>query len=80
MAVVIKKWGNCLAVRIPKSLADSCQLSEGASVEPERTPAGILLRPVRRRKHTLKEMLSKMKGKNPYGEIDIGPPVGREVA
>jgi len=48
-------------------------------VEPEKTNHGILLKPVRRRKHTLKEMLAKMKGRNPYGEIDIGGPVGREI-
>ena len=79
MAVIIKKWGNCLAVRLPKALADSCHLSEGAAVEPEKTRGGILLKPVCRRKHTLKEMLAKMKGPNPHGEIDIGGPVGREI-
>ena len=79
MAVTIKKWGNCLAVRLPKALADSCQLTEGTTVEPEKTKDGILLKPVRKRRHTLKEMLSRMKGKNPYGEIYIGGPVGREI-
>jgi antitoxin component of MazEF toxin-antitoxin module len=79
MAVIVKKWGNCLAVRLPKALADSCRITEGVSVEPEKTPQGLLLRPVRRRKHTLKSMLSKMKGRNPYGEADIGGPVGREI-
>jgi antitoxin component of MazEF toxin-antitoxin module len=78
MTVKVKKWGNCLAVRLPKSLADSCELIDGAEVEPEVTPKGLLLRPVRRRKHTLKEMLSKMKGRSPYREVDIGGPVGRE--
>ena len=79
MAVTIKKWGNCLAVRLPKALADSCHFAEGVAVEPEKTPQGLLLRPVRRRKRTLKEMLAKMKGRNPHGEIDIGGPVGREI-
>ena len=75
----IRKWGNCLAVRLPKALADSCQLKEGVVVEPEKTAEGLLLRPARRRKRTLKEMLAKMKGRNPHGEIDIGGPVGREI-
>lgn len=79
MSVTVKKWGNCLAVRLPKALADSCAIKEGAVMEPEKTANGILLRPSRRRKRTLKEFLAKMKGPNPHGEIDIGGPVGREI-
>lgn len=79
MAIIIKKWGNCLAVRLPKALADSCAITEGVAVEPEKTDEGILLRPVRRRKKTLKDFLARMKGPNPHGEIDIGGPVGREI-
>jgi hypothetical protein len=33
----------------------------------------------RRSKVTLKAMLARMKGRSPHGEIDIGPPVGREI-
>ena len=79
MTVTVKKWGNCLAVRLPKALADSLSIREGAIVEPQKTAKGILLRPVRRKKKTLKDFLAKMKGPNPHGEIDIGGPVGREI-
>ncbi|HEV2231783.1 MAG TPA: AbrB/MazE/SpoVT family DNA-binding domain-containing protein, partial [Terriglobia bacterium] len=33
MRAALSKWGNSLAVRIPKSLADSAQLREGEPVE-----------------------------------------------
>jgi antitoxin MazE len=79
MTVMVKKWGNCLAVRLPKALADSCAIGEGMLVEPEKTPEGLLLRPVRRRKRTLRDFLDQMKGPNPHGEMDIGGPVGREI-
>lgn len=42
MKVILSKWGNSLAVRIPAGLARDLSLENGASLECARTPAGTL--------------------------------------
>jgi antitoxin MazE len=42
MKVILSKWGNSLAVRIPAGLARDLSLKSGASLECEKTPAGTL--------------------------------------
>jgi hypothetical protein len=37
------------------------------------------IRDPRKSKAKLKKLLARMKGRSPYGEIDIGPRVGREI-
>ena len=78
MSTTVQKWGNSLGIRIPKSIAEQVNLTEGTSVE-FATRGGVLtVRPRRRRRITLRELLAKAKGPNPHGEIDRGAPVGRE--
>lgn len=42
MHLIISKWGNSLAVRIPAEVARELALKEGAVVECETTPAGTI--------------------------------------
>jgi len=74
MPVTIRKWGDCLAIRLPKALAKSWSIREGTRVQLQFATGGILLRPVHPRKKTLKDFLANMKGPNPHGEIDIDGP------
>lgn len=82
MMAKVQKWGNSLAVRIPKSLAQEVRVEEGTRVDLTANALGMLvLRPRRRRrrKYTLEELLAKVTPENIHPEIDFGPPVGREV-
>lgn len=75
----VQKWGNSLGVRIPKSVAEQVQLREGTPVE-FATAGGVLtIRPKRRRKYSLAQLLAKAKGPSPYRHLDRVPPVGREL-
>lgn len=38
----VAKWGNSLAIRIPKDVADALSLEEGQQVEIERSKDGVL--------------------------------------
>lgn len=80
MSVIVKKWGNSLAVRLPKGLADACHISDGTSVEIRETPAGLLLKPIGRKRPRvkLKDLLAHCKGPNPHREV-FSAPVGREI-
>ncbi len=81
MNAVIKKWGNSLALRIPKSYAKEIKLEEGAAVDIKIEKDKIIILPKRKKdkKYKLKELVSQITKDNRYEEIDFGPPVGREV-
>jgi antitoxin MazE len=82
MKARVKKWGNSLAVRIPKPLAAEIGLSENAEVELSSDRGRLVVSPLKRtrkRKYSLKEMLRGITPENLHGEIDFGPPVGKEV-
>ena len=39
----------------------------------------LVVRPVKRKSYALEELLRRVKATNLHGEIDSGPPVGREA-
>jgi antitoxin MazE len=82
MTTKIQKWGNSLGVRIPKRLADSLLLEEGAAVDFEKVGTKIIItpaiaKPIQKINH--KKLLKGMKPGAYHKEIDWGSPVGKEV-
>lgn len=78
----IQKWGNSLAVRIPKVLALELALRPGADVDIAVQDGAVVIRPRGgrvRRKYDLEEMLSRVTDDNLQPFVDPGPPVGREI-
>ena len=74
----VSKWGNSLAVRIPRGVAKQAGLSEGDCVALALDANGaIVLRPTRRR-YELAELVSRIKPKNRHRETDWGRPLGEE--
>jgi antitoxin MazE len=75
----LAKWGNSLAVRIPKRVVGSARLREGDEVTLAVTrDRAIVMRPARR-KYQLHELVSKITARNRHEETDWGPQVGKEV-
>ncbi len=81
MNTTIKKWGNSLALRIPKSYAKEIKLEEGAAVNMKIEENKIVISANRKRKksYSLAKLLSKVTPENLHKEIDISSPVGKEV-
>lgn len=75
----IQKWGNSLAVRIPKSAADKVGLKEQDAIDVAVEGNTVVILPVSKREYSLKELLKGVTKKNLHSEEDFGPPVGREV-
>jgi len=75
---LIQKWGNSLALRIPKPLAEQAGVAAGTKVEVTATDGRIIIRPAKR-KYSLKELVDQITPDNVHGETDWGPPVGREI-
>jgi len=78
MHVRVQKWGNSLAVRIPKPLAKDAEVTEGTVLNLAVSEGKVVATPVER-KLSLRELLSKVNKNNLHGETDFGRPVGREI-
>ena len=76
--VRVAKWGNSLAVRIPKAVAEQARLQEGYAVSIEVVDGHIELRSAERIP-TLEELVAQITPENRHGEIDWGPAVGKEI-
>jgi antitoxin MazE len=75
----LAKWGNSLAVRIPKSVVGTARLREGDEVTLAVGKGGAIVMRPQRRKYQLYELVSKITARNRHDETDWGPPVGNEV-
>jgi antitoxin MazE len=73
----IVKWGNSLAVRIPKPVAEAAGVREGDPIVIEADEGHIK---VRRKQGvpTLKQLVAQITPENRYGEIPSGPARGKE--
>jgi antitoxin MazE len=81
MKVKIAKWGNSLAVRLPKRLAEEAGLGPDSEVDVVVERGVVQLKPpVRIPRYTLKDMIAAIKpGTVPPPLVDWGPDVGAEV-
>ena len=79
MLTKVKKWGNSLAVRIPKPYAAEAGLEPNTPVEISLVDGKIVLVPVSEPAPTLEGLLAQVTEQNLHGEVDFGPPVDGEV-
>jgi antitoxin MazE len=79
MQVRVQKWGNSLAVRIPKPLAEDAEVKEGTVLNLAVSEGKVVATPVEKKKQSLKQLLAKVTRKNLHAETDFGPSVGREI-
>jgi len=83
--MVIKKWGNSLATRIPKAVVESIGLHLDQEIDIEAVNGRIIITPLKERKeYKLEELLSQCKS----GSMNLtsedqewlnADPVGKEV-
>ena len=79
MKTRVQKWGNSLALRIPKSFATEVGLQRESSVEISLANDKLIITPIAKPKPTLKQFLSKVTKTNMHHEIDTGATVGNET-
>src|SRR5437870_2730681 len=71
MNATIQKWGNSLALRIPKSIANEIELEQGDSVEMEVADGVLAVRPGRPR-YRLADLVRGITKKSRQDETDLG--------
>jgi antitoxin MazE len=75
----VLKWGNSLAVRIPKPMAEDAHLQAGDPLEIAVSPDGVVQLHRVGDVPTLAELVAEITPENRYAEVSMGPELGGEV-
>ncbi len=78
MRTRVQKWGNSLALRIPKSFAAEARLAEESVVDITVVRGKLVVVSVAESKITLGKLLAGITEKNLHSEVFTGPAVGSE--
>ncbi|MDE2143151.1 MAG: AbrB/MazE/SpoVT family DNA-binding domain-containing protein [Elusimicrobia bacterium] len=79
MNATVQKWGNSLALRIPSSVAKDVDLRPGSAVDLTVESGHIVVRPAKKRRVSLSQLLKGVTRANLHAETDWGAPVGKEI-
>lgn len=79
MKTKVSRWGNSLALRLPKKLATSHKIFEGSNVEIIEKEEGLLLRPSTNQTYDLNDLLEGITKENVHKEVSTGAGRGRET-
>lgn len=78
MRTRIQKWGNSLALRIPRAFAEESDLQEDSAVDLTVRNGKLVVVPIRDSAVTLEELVSQITPENRHGEVSTGDAVGNE--
>jgi antitoxin MazE len=79
MNTTVQKWGNSLALRIPRSVAKDVRLHQGSVVDIALVAGKIVVKPRRQRHYALAQLLRGVTTRNRHAELDWGGQVGQEA-
>ncbi len=79
MNAKVQKWGNSLAIRIPRALARESHLSQGCTVDIRVVDGRIVVEPQQPPEYDLEDLLRKVTKENVHKEVSTGTPVGKEA-
>lgn len=79
MKTRIQKWGNSLALRIPKAFATEVGLEYDAPVDVSLVDGKLVVIPVVEPALTLEHLLAQVTEQNLHHEVDTGPAMGSEA-
>jgi antitoxin MazE len=74
----VVKWGNSLAVRIPKAVAAKARIQEGDAVLIDARKGIVEVRSAEKLP-TFEELVAQITPENRYQETDWGPAAGKEI-
>jgi antitoxin MazE len=74
----IQKWGNSLAVRIPRGIAEEVGFGQSTPVDIRVLAGQIVITPLRPARYQLDELLARIQPDQLHAETDWGEAQGRE--
>ncbi|MDE3153673.1 MAG: AbrB/MazE/SpoVT family DNA-binding domain-containing protein [Acidobacteriota bacterium] len=78
MTTQLAKWGNSLALRLPKAVAQEARLHPGDEVEISVSKGTVVIAPAQP-KYALDDLVAAITPANRHDEADWGAPAGREA-
>lgn len=78
MKTTVQKWGNSLAIRIPRNISKDTMVSEGSNIDMMVENGNIILSPSPK-EYSLKELLKGITNENIHSEVSTGKQVGGEI-
>lgn len=79
MEVIIKKWGNSAAVRLPATVMKAAKIALDQSVEVRAEDGRVVIEPTHHHEYRLSDLVAKITPANRHEAIDTGAPVGNEA-
>ena len=79
MKTRIQKWGNSLALRIPRPFAEESNLHEDSPVDVTVRNGKLVVVPILEPAISLEDLVERITPENRHAEIETGEPVGNEV-
>jgi len=79
MEVLVKKWGNSAAVRIPAAVLADAGVELDQRVDVREEGGRIVIEPLRRKAFSIRDLIADIHPGNLHEPTDTGPPAGREV-
>jgi antitoxin MazE len=78
MKTKVQRWGNSLAIRIPKAYAADLRVEAGSVIDLDIVEAKLIVTP-EVDVSSLEALLAQVTPENVHAETDVGPAVGREA-
>ena len=79
MTTNVQQWGNSLALRIPKALAEMSDLRKGCPVELTASNGRLVITAVKPRAVSLTKLVAGITARNRHATADWGAPQGAEL-
>lgn len=79
METRVQRWGNSLALRIPKLLAEEAGLKDNSPVQLALRDKLLVIVPIRKPDISLDALLAQVTTNNLHSEVQTGPAVGGEA-
>ncbi len=79
MKTKVQKWGNSLALRIPKSFAAETSLEPDTEVDLSLVEGKLVVTPLAGTDYSLEGLLEGVTEENIHAEVDTGASVGHEA-
>jgi antitoxin MazE len=79
MRTRIQKWGNSLAVRIPRPFAEESNLHEDSTVDVSLRNGKLVVVPLGEPAPSLEDLVQQITPRNRHRETETGGPIGSEI-
>jgi antitoxin MazE len=79
MKTAVQRWGNSLAIRIPRAFAQEKRLGNGSQVDIQLNSGMLVISLVPQNRYALRDLLAAVQKTNVHSETKWGAPMGKEV-